>query len=212
MRLLCFFPRAACAYGNRCVPSWEHSQWSAVGPVPEERASRACRPPKRLGPVTRGPSRCSSCTCWLSARRTQANNPGLTGSTLVLVLAREASKEMQQWLQAQRGNVLVTHVRHTGIACGCTVKYALENASSLSAPYAVSDDARDGYAVRRSEAAGCWCTRANGRGRNSIRRSNGRSLAAALWRELVRDRTRPASDHGAYGLRRDGQRLCVRVH
>jgi hypothetical protein len=51
----------------------------------------------------------------LSARRTQANNPGPVESTLVLVL------EKQDQLQGQRGQTLVTHPRHTEVIASCAV-------------------------------------------------------------------------------------------
>ena len=56
----------------------EHSQWSAVNPVPEERALRAYRPPKRREPGNpRFRAECTSCTscCPLSGRRPVTQGP-----------------------------------------------------------------------------------------------------------------------------------------
>lgn len=52
-------------------------------------------PQERHGPVTRGPSQCTSCTnfCVRNGGRTQASDPGPMGSTLVLVSTREAGME-----------------------------------------------------------------------------------------------------------------------
>ena len=132
MRLLCFFPHAACA-GNRCAPS---------GSSRNGRQLTQCRRSARRARVAAEAAWANNAgpvavhlvhELVVRLRRTQANNPGPMGSTLVLVLARKAGKEMQHQLQDQRGKFLVTHSRHTDIACGCTVKNAAEAASSLAA-------------------------------------------------------------------------------
>lgn len=93
MRLLCFFPRAACASGNRCAPS---------GSIRNGRQLTQCRRSAHRARVAAEAAWASNAgpvavhlVHELSVRRgrTQANNPGPMGSTLVLVLARKAGKE-----------------------------------------------------------------------------------------------------------------------
>jgi hypothetical protein len=151
----------------------EHSQRSAVDPVPKERASRACGRRSGRNQVTRG----STCGVHLvhellSAVADPPNYPGTAGSTAY------SFRKGRFTCKGQRGKSLVTHPRHTDIACDCTVKNAAGTASSLAAR-AASDDAVHAALVLRREAAGCWCTHANGRGRNSV---DDEATGAAWWR------------------------------
>jgi len=152
MRLLCFFPRAACASGNRCAPS---------GSIRNGRQLTQCRRSAHRARVAAEAAWASNAgpvavhlvhELFVRRGRTQANNPGPMGSTLVLVLARKAGKEMQHQLQDQPGKPLVTHPRHTDIACGCTVKNAAEAASSLSAPPLVTTRCT----LCGAKEGGCW--------------------------------------------------------
>lgn len=125
--------------------------------------------------VTRGfHAECTSCTSCCPPWRTQASHPGPTGSTSYSVGKAALAARSARAGPRHTPSSFPSHRRGSKL---CSEKAA--GAASSLAARAASDDAVHAALVLRREAAGCWCTHANGRGRNSV---DDEATSAAWWR------------------------------